>query len=104
MANNGNIKRQHTPEFKTQVVLDLLKETDTLPRIAGKYGIHPTQARRWREIGLVGLKNIFIGKPPDEQLAENEKLIEELYKQIGQQKVELDFVKKKVGLFNHRES
>jgi transposase len=101
MADNGNIKRQHTPEFKTQVVLDLLKETDTLAKIASKYGIHPTQARRWREIGIEGLKNIFTGKPPDAQIAEKEKLIEELYKQIGQQKVELDWVKKKVGLFNH---
>ena len=101
MTENGNIKRQHTPEFKTQVVLDLLKETDTLPKIASKYGIHPTQARRWREIGIEGLKNIFTGKPPDIQVKEKEQLIEELYKQIGQQKVELDWVKKKVGLFNH---
>jgi transposase-like protein len=84
-----------------RTVVELLKEEDTLAKIAIKYGIHPTQARRWREIAIESLKNSFTGKPPGLQLQEKEQLIEELYKQIGQQKVELDWVKKKVGLFNH---
>jgi transposase len=100
MTNNGRIRRQHTPEFKTQVVLELLKETDTVQKISSKFGVHPTQARRWREIGIEGLKNIFTGKPQGVQLEEKDQLIEELYKQIGQQKVELDWVKKKARLFN----
>lgn len=97
---NGNVKKVHTAEFKTTVTLELLKELDTLPRIANKYGIHPTQARRWREIALLTLKNIFTGKPPDTQLAEKDKHIEDLTKLIGQKEIELDFVKKKVGLIN----
>jgi putative transposase len=100
MAESGDIKRQHSAEFKTNVVLDLLKETDTLPKIASKYGVHPTQARRWREIAIASLKNIFTGKPPDAQIQEKEQLIEELYKKIGQKEIELDWMKKKVGLFN----
>lgn len=100
MTNNGDIKRIHTPEFKTNVVLDLLKEADTLPRIASKYGIHPTQARRWREIAIETLKNIFTGKPPDTQLAEKDRQISELTKLIGQKEIELDWMKKKVGLIN----
>ena len=101
MINNGDIKRVHSPEFKTNVVLSLLKEEDTLPKIAGKYGIHPTQARRWREMALTILKNAFTGKPPDAILAEKDKRIEELTRLIGQKEIDLDFVKKKVGLFNH---
>ena len=98
--SNGDIKRQHSAEFKTNVVLDLLKEADTLPRIASKYGIHPTQARRWREIAIETLKNIFTGKPPDIQLAEKDKQITELTRLIGQKEIELDWMKKKVGLVN----
>ena len=98
MAENGNIKRQHTAQFKTTVALELLKELDTLAKISSKYGIHPTQARRWRDIAVTSLQNIFTGKPPDAQIAEKDKLIEELYKQIGQQKVELDWVKKRLDL------
>jgi putative transposase len=101
MANNGDIKRQHTPEFKTTVVLELLKELDTLPKIASKYRIHPTQARRWREIAIASLKNIFTGKLPDTQLAEKDKQISELTALIGQKEIELDWMKKKVGLINH---
>lgn len=101
MADNGNIKRQHTSEFKTTVVLELLKEEETLAKIASKYGIHPTQARRWREIAIESLKNIFTGKPPDTQLAEKDKQISELTRLIGQKEIELDWVKKKVGLFSH---
>ncbi|MGH2643721.1 MAG: transposase [Chitinophagaceae bacterium] len=101
MINNGDIKRQHTPEFKTQVVLDLLKETDTLPKIASKYGIHPTQARRWRDIAIATLKNVFTGKPPDTIVSEKDKQISELTELIGKKEIELDWVKKKVGLFNH---
>jgi transposase len=100
MSDNSNIKRQHTAEFKTKVVLELLKEEDTLAKIASKYGIHPTQARRWREIAIETLKNIFTGKPPDTQIAEKDKQISELTVLIGQKEIELDFMKKKVGLFN----
>jgi transposase-like protein len=99
--SNGEIKRQHSAEFKTTVALELLKELDTLPKIASKYGIHPTQARRWREIAQEGLKNIFTGKPPDAQVAEKDKRIEELTTLIGQKEIELDWVKKKARLFNH---
>src|SRR5436190_10688065 len=96
--NKGEIKRQHTAEFKTTVALELLKELDTLPKIASKYGIHPTQARRWRDIAQEGLKNIFTGKLPDVQLLEKDKRIEELTHLIGQKEIELAWMKKKVGL------
>ena len=81
--------------------MDLLKETDTLPKIASKYGVHPTQARRWREIAINTLKNVFTGKPPDAALAEKDKQIEGLTTLIGQKEIELDWMKKKVGLVNH---
>ena len=99
MADNkkGDIKRQHTAEFKTTVALELLKELDTLPKIASKYGIHPTQARRWRDIAKEGLQNIFTGKLPDTQLLEKDKKIEELTQLIGQKEIELTWLKKKVG-------
>src|SRR5258708_24195876 len=99
--SKGEIKRQHSAEFKTTVALELLKELDTLPKIASKYGIHPTQARRWRELAKEGLKNIFNGKPPDAKAAEKDKRIEELTTLIRQKEIELYWVKKKTRLFNH---
>ena len=94
----GNIiKRQHSPEFKTQVVLEVLKEEKTIGEISAQFSIHPTQIRRWKDQALLGLKGVFTDSSGRE-LLDKEKLIEELYKQIGQLKVETDWLKKKMGL------
>lgn len=93
-----SIKRQHSPEFKTQVVLELLKQEETLTQISSKFAVHPTQVRRWKEIALENLKNSFNGKSIDQQLKAKEDLIDDLYRQIGHLKVSLDWLKKKLGL------
>ena len=93
----GNIKRVHPASFKAKVALELIKETDTVAAVCSKYSIHPTQAHRWKDIVLGAIKNSFAGKTIDYQLKEKDQLIEELYKQIGQLKVELDWLKKKMG-------
>lgn len=93
----NNIKRQHSPEFKTNVVLEVLKQEETLSQICSKFSIHPTQARRWKDNVLEVVKQSFNGKTIGAQLAEKDQLIDELYRQIGQLKVELDWLKKKMG-------
>lgn len=92
-----NIKRVHSPEFKVNVVLELLKHEETMAQICSKYSIHPTQAGRWREQVLQIAKEGFNGKSVSNQLAQKDVLIAELYRQIGQLKVELDWLKKKLG-------
>ena len=92
-----NIKRQHNAEFKIKVVLDLLKQEETINQICTKYSIHPTQARRWKEHALIELTHSFNGSSIANQLVDRDKLIEELYRQVGQLKVELDWLKKKLG-------
>ena len=97
-----NIKRQHSPTFKVQVVMETLKEIKTLSQLSSEFSIHTTQIRKWKDHALEVLKTSFesdrVGHKNDEQ----EKLIEELYKQVGQQKVELDWIKKKTGLIGQR--
>ena len=93
----GNIKRSHPASFKAKVVLDLIRETDTLAALASKYAIHPTQARQWKMQLLNNLETLFSDKPST-ALKEKDELISELYKQIGQLKVELDWLKKKLSV------
>lgn len=94
----GNIKHQHSVELKTKVVLELLKEGDALSVICSRYSIHPTQARRWKEKAIEALQNSFNGSDNSvvKELTETKKLNEELFRQIGRSKVELDWLKKKV--------
>ena len=92
-----SIKRVHSAEFKSQVVLALLKQEKTMSQICSEFRIHSTQARRWKEKALEGMKSSLNGVGVSQRLEDNAELIEELYKQIGKLKVELDWLKKKVG-------
>lgn len=57
-----NTKRQHTANFKAQVVQELLKEEKTIAQIAAEYEVHPTQLRRWKAIVVEGMPSLFDGK------------------------------------------
>ena len=92
-------RRQFTARFKTQVVLEALSGLSTMTELASKYELHPIQISKWKSKFLKEAPNIFSGslKKREEQ---KDQLIEELYKQVGQSKVEVDWLKKKVGLIS----
>jgi len=93
----GNIKRKHSTSFKIKVALDLIKEKESISVICSRYSIHPTQARRWKDRALEILSAGFNNKSAAKEKQKDE-LIEELYKQIGQSKVEMDWLKKNMGI------
>lgn len=87
-------RRNHPPVFKAKVALEALKEEKTSAELASQYQIHPAQIRRWKSMVSNRLVELFQDHKPD---GKEEELIEELYRQIGQLKVELDWLKKKSG-------
>ena len=98
-----NKRNQYSAEFKAKVALLALSNTQTVAEIASTYKIHPVQITKWKGQLQKNASEFFQDKrkknPEDKS-----QLIEELYKQIGQRNVELDWLKKKVGLFSPRES
>jgi len=92
-----SIKRVHSAEFKLSVVLALMKQEKTMSQICSEFRIHSTQARRWKEKALEGMKGSLNSTGVSQKLEDNAELIEELYRQIGKLKVELDWLKKKLG-------
>jgi len=78
------------------VALDAIKNQRTIAEIASEYGVHPSQVNKWKRQVLDGIPTIFSGNN-DNGKRDGEKLQAELYQQIGQLKVELDWLKKKVG-------
>jgi len=90
----GNIKRKHSTPFKVKVALDLLREKETVAAICSRYGVHPTQAGRWKDKALETMATGFDNKSALADQKQKDELIGELYKQIGQLKVELDWLKK----------
>jgi len=87
-------RRKFTAAFKTQVVLEALKERQTLSELAQKYELHPNQISAWKQEFLSLADHVFDADTKQSRDVDKEK--EELYKQIGQMKVELDWLKKKL--------
>jgi len=90
-------KRRHFgAKFKTKVVLEALKERESLQQIAEKYELHPNQITTWKRQFLENADQAFGDDKSAAELKRAEKEREELYKQIGQMKVENEFLKKKL--------
>lgn len=90
-------RRQHTASLKAQVAMEVIQGRRTLSEIASEYGIHPNLASKWKIEALDILKTGFNKKDQLSQLKEKERLIEELYRQLGKSQMELDWLKKKIG-------
>ena len=91
-------RKNHPPSLKAKVAVEAIKGLKTTAQIAQVFGIHPTLVSNWKKQALAGLADVFANgrERTAAQHADTEK--DELYKQIGQLKVELDFLKKRAGL------
>ena len=92
-------RKRYDSRFKAQVVLEAIRNQRTIAEIASEYGVHANQITKWKRRVLDELPGIFSIKRERDQ-RDNEALQAELYRQIGQMKVELDWLKKKVGVFS----
>jgi len=90
---NTTTRRKFSPEFKAKVALEAAKEQQTLAKLAKKYEVSPIVISRWKSEFLANMAAAF--KINSESEDQSEKVdVEKLYAQIGQLKVENDFLKK----------
>lgn len=87
-------KKRHDAAFKAKVALEAVKGEKTLAQLAGEYGVHPNQIGQWKKRLLKELPALFSGNGSRQEKDRHE-LEDELYRQIGQLKVELEWLKKK---------
>ena len=93
----GNQRRAHSANFKARVALEAIQGLKTVNELASQYGVHPTQISKWRKQALEALPEVFSNGHQRAQRADEE-LKARLYQQIGQLQVELDWLKKKLGV------
>ena len=91
-------RKNYNSEFKAKVALEAVKGRLTINEISKQFGVHPNQISKWKKQFLESLPQIFENSKAA-PAAENEELTNQLYQQIGQLKVELDWVKKKSAIF-----
>jgi transposase-like protein len=89
-------RKQHTAAFKAQVAIAALKGDRTVNELASHYGVHPTLIHGWKKQLLANADQVFQnGSKAATADAEAEKA--ELFEQIGRLKMDLEWLKKKVG-------
>jgi transposase len=89
-------RRKHSPEFKARVALEALKDEKSIAELAHHFEVHPSQVRKWKKTLAEGAAGIF-GGDGTRGRKDNEALTAQLYQEIGQLKVERDFLEGKLG-------
>jgi transposase-like protein len=92
-------RKQHSPQFKARVVIEAIRGQKTLSQLASQFKVHPIQIAKWRKAALEQMPELFVDgrkrKPRSGETDDNA-----LYEEIGRLKVELDWLKKKVGMLD----
>jgi len=89
-------RKKYGPDFKAKVALEAIKGEQTMAELSSLYGVHHNQITKWKKHLLEELPEIFKNK--DKKNKKSQELQDKLYQEIGQLKVELDWLKKKSGI------
>ena len=88
------MKKKFDGTFKAKVALEAIKGEKTIAQIASEYGVHANQIGQWKKRLVEELPGLFSDRRKREE-KDGAAETDELYRQIGQLKVELDWLKKK---------
>lgn len=88
-------RKKYPKEFKARVALEALKDEKSIAQISAEYEVHGNMITKWKKQLKEHMAELFVRK--NEREPEAEQQIDNLYKQIGRQQVEIDWLKKKLG-------
>lgn len=92
-------RKQYSAKFKARVTVEAIRGEKTLSQLGSQFKVHPIQIAKWRKSALEQLPELFVdGRTRKGQSGEADS--NALYEEIGRLKVELDWLKKKVGMLD----
>jgi transposase-like protein len=94
------MRKRYSAAFKSEVVLELLREDKPLAKIAAERKVAVTQLSQWKAMALKRLPILFDDEQReiDKLKAEHERKEDDLYEQIGRLSTQLAWLKKKLGM------
>ncbi len=90
------VRKKHTPKFKLKVSLEALKGKRPINEIASNNEVAPTLVSKWKKEAVTILEEGFRTNQRGKKLEPDGFSREELLQQIGELKVELDWLRKKL--------
>ena len=94
----SNKRKQYNPQFKAKVALDAVRGEKTVAELSSQYSLHSTMINNWKKHLLEEASTLFeSGRKKAAEEGSQDTQIAELYRQIGQLKVERDFFREAVG-------
>jgi transposase len=90
-------RTRRTKEFKFKVALEAIKGEMQVAEIAAKYSVHPNQVTEWKRLLLEKGAEVFSSSGEKDERGQQE-ISERLFKTIGHQAVQIDWLKKKLGI------
>jgi len=89
-------RKNHPAKLKAKVAIEAIEGQRTISEIAQQYGVHPNLVSSWKRQAIELMPELFSPQSVDSG-SESDVEKQELYRQIGQMKVEMDFLKKTLG-------
>ena len=89
-------RRKHNPALKAKVTLEAVKDEETVTQLAARYQVHTSQIQAWKKALTSGAAGVFSNEQ-EQKASSDAALIARLYQEIGQLKVERDFLSERSG-------
>jgi len=88
-------RKQYSSDFKAKVALAAVRGDETVPQLAARHGLHPTQINAWKKQLTGQAAELFVRSSNSKK--DGDHAVDDLHRVIGQLTVERDFLERKLN-------